>query len=188
MFFKRLSLGNRSRSNSYIDDNYAQSPRHDSKYDQYDSYDHHPESRRQSTSQHNTNTTTSQIPLQSPADDSKEMYPRSAGPQDAFPQRPQTNGSAGYSTGHSALPLGDVPPPLNSGKVESTPDLLTQAFNAAVRPYTEKIELLEQQMADLQSWVDELERQRAEVHEWIDKRGLRPGKSTPPVPIFLPPY
>jgi hypothetical protein len=54
------------------------------------------------------------------------------------------------------------------------PDLITAAFNQAVQPYTEKIEQLESQLADLQNWVDQLEQQRAEVHNWIDKRGLRP--------------
>jgi prefoldin subunit 5 len=57
------------------------------------------------------------------------------------------------------------------------PDLITAAFNQAVQPYTEKIEQLESQLADMQNWVDQLEQQRAEVHNWIDKRGLRPGKT-----------
>lgn len=59
------------------------------------------------------------------------------------------------------------------------PDLLAAAFNQAIAPYTEKIEQLEQQLADMQAWVDQLEQQRAEVHGWIDKRGLRPGTSPP---------
>jgi prefoldin subunit 5 len=57
------------------------------------------------------------------------------------------------------------------------PDLLHQAFNQAILPYTEKIQALEHQLADMQAWVDQLEQQRAEVHGWIDKRGLRPGMS-----------
>jgi len=68
--------------------------------------------------------------------------------------------------------------PMVNSKVESAPDLLTRAFNEAVRPYTDKIEQLEAQVADLQSWVEQLEVQRSEVHSWIDKRGLRPGKFT----------
>jgi phage-related minor tail protein len=77
---------------------------------------------------------------------------------------------------------------MNSAmKAEPMPDLLAQAFNQAVRPYTEKIEQLESQLADMQSWVEQLEQQRAEVHSWIDKRGLRPG--TPScLPIALPAY
>ena len=65
-------------------------------------------------------------------------------------------------------------PPLVPGKTEPMPDLLAQAFNQAVRPYTEKIEQLQNQLADMQAWVEQLEQQRAEVHAWIDKRGLRP--------------
>lgn len=60
-------------------------------------------------------------------------------------------------------------------KTEPMPDLLTRAFNEAVRPYTEKIEHLEGQIAELNAWIESLEQQRAEVHSWIDKRGLRPG-------------
>jgi hypothetical protein len=63
-----------------------------------------------------------------------------------------------------------------NGKVEQMPDLLTRAFNEAVRPYTDKIDLLESQMADLQAWVETLELQRNEMYAWVDKRGLRPGK------------
>lgn len=54
-------------------------------------------------------------------------------------------------------------------------DLLTRAFNEAVRPYTEKIDMLEQQLADMQDWVQGQEQQRMEIFAWIDKRGLRPG-------------
>lgn len=62
-------------------------------------------------------------------------------------------------------------------KHEPAPNLLVEAFNQAVRPYTEKIEGLESEIADLKAYIDSLERQRNEVHAWIDKRGLRPGKS-----------
>ena len=62
------------------------------------------------------------------------------------------------------------------GKAEPMPDLLTRAFNEAVRPYTDKIEQLEGEIADLRNWVEQLEIQRSEMHSWIDKRGLRPGK------------
>jgi len=71
-----------------------------------------------------------------------------------------------------------VPPTGNSAPMGlGMPDLITAAFNQAVQPYTEKIEQLESQLADMQAWVDQLEQQRAEVHNWIDKRGLRPGKT-----------
>lgn len=96
------------------------------------------------------------------------MYPRQQAPQDAFPQRAMANGG-----GHNAMPIRDAMP-MSPAKPEPMPDLLTQAFNQAVRPYTEKIEQLESQLADLQAWVEQLEQQRTEVHSWIDKRGLRP--------------
>ena len=65
----------------------------------------------------------------------------------------------------------------NPSKMEPAPDLLTRAFNEAMRPYTDKIEQLENQITDLSAWVEQLEMQQKEVHSWIDKRGLRPGKS-----------
>ena len=58
---------------------------------------------------------------------------------------------------------------------QSAPDLLQHAFNEALRPHQEKVEMLEQQLADMQEWVREQEQQRVEIYSWIDKRGLRPG-------------
>ncbi len=163
MFFKRLS---RARADSYTDD--------------YDSppttkYDVRPSSSRQSREQHNSlgnsNSTTLNGPV-SPVD-SKDMYPRPHAPQEAvsYQQRPVANGVMS----HSAMPLMD-PAPLSSAKAEPMPDLLARAFNEAVRPYTDKIEQLEGEIADLRAWVEQLELQRTEVHSWIDKRGLRPGE------------
>ena len=60
-------------------------------------------------------------------------------------------------------------------KNEAAPDLLTRAFNEAVRPYTNKIEEFEGEIADLRAYIEQLEGHRREVHAWIDKRGLRPG-------------
>ncbi|KAJ8116391.1 hypothetical protein OPT61_g2160 [Boeremia exigua] len=99
------------------------------------------------------------------ADDDPDMYAR---PQHdaAPPVRGMSNG------GH--MPMNTAPVPAAPLKAEPMPDLLAAAFNQAVRPYTEKIEQLESQLADMQAWVDQLEAQRAEVHSWIDKRGLRP--------------
>jgi hypothetical protein len=102
------------------------------------------------------------------------MYPRPQQPQETqLPTR-------GLSNGHSSMP-----PTMNHrgpsmGQPEPMPDLLAQAFNQAIRPYTEKIEQLENQLNDMQAWVDQLEQQRAEVHGWIDKRGLRPGTCSIP--------
>ncbi|KAF1809248.1 hypothetical protein P152DRAFT_403685 [Eremomyces bilateralis CBS 781.70] len=73
---------------------------------------------------------------------------------------------AGYGPDHATG--------LAAGKTEPMPDLLTRAFNEAIRPYTDQIDQLEAQVAELQAWVESLERERSEVHSWIDKRGLRP--------------
>ena len=104
------------------------------------------------------------------------MYPRQQQPQE-----PTYAQSA--PTSHNNMPIRSqqVPPTGGSGPMGlGMPDLITAAFNQAVQPYTEKIEQLESQLADLQNWVDQLEQQRAEVHNWIDKRGLRPGKTAFP--------
>ncbi|KAF2734556.1 hypothetical protein EJ04DRAFT_240530 [Polyplosphaeria fusca] len=150
MFFKR-----RSRANSYIDND----PPQRSQSQSYDDYEKRPDSNRDSNRESQ--------PLASPTDD-KDMYPRSQAPQDAY--------GRGMSNGNSGIPanMGNPTPPMSSGKTEPMPDLLAQAFNQAVRPYTDKIEQLEQQLHDMQGWVEQLEQQRAEVHSWIDKRGLRP--------------
>lgn len=148
MFFKR-----RSRANSYIDNDAP--PRSQS----YDDYDARPDSSR------------NQQPVTSPTEE-KEMYARQSAPQEGYASPMQ-------NTGHNAMPpVGHSAPPSSTVKPEPMPDLLAQAFNQAVRPYTEKIEQLQNQLADLQAWVEQLEQQRAEVHSWIDKRGLRPGMSS----------
>jgi hypothetical protein len=146
MFFKR-----RSRANSYIDNDPP------ARSQSYDDYEKRPDSSRNSQ------------PLSSPTDD-KDMYARQSAPQETY--------SRGMQNGHNAMPvmpaMGNPTPPMTGSKAEPMPDLLTQAFNQAVRPYTDKIEQLESQLAEMQSWVEQLEQQRAEVHGWIDKRGLRP--------------
>ncbi|KAJ4370795.1 hypothetical protein N0V86_008486 [Didymella sp. IMI 355093] len=150
MFFKRRS----SRANSYVE--------HDGNRQSFDDFsEKRPDSSRNSQ------------PLQAQGDqDDADMYPRQQQPQEqSMPIRGMSNSS------HGGMPMGGAPvPTMSSGpvKAEPMPDLLAAAFNQAVRPYTEKIEQLESQLADMQSWVEQLEAQRAEVHSWIDKRGLRP--------------
>jgi hypothetical protein len=154
MFFKR-----RSRANSYIEE----TPQRSQSYDNNQEYDQRPDSSRKSQQQQPPPT------VASPTDD-KDMYPRSQAPQDAY--------SRGLSNGHNAAAVPHMAqsnPQLQSGKIEPMPDMLAQAFNQAVRPYSERIEQLESQLAEAQGWVEQLEQQRAEVHSWIDKRGLRPG-------------
>jgi len=166
MFFKR-----RSRANSYIEND---APQRSQSYDDYEKvrpesahthHTHHTQQQQQQQQQ--------QQPLSSPTE--QDMYPR---PQQ--PQEPQY--SRGVTNGVNAMSLGQPTPPMSSGmKAEppiGLPDLLTQAFAQSMRPYTEKIEQLESQLADMQAWVEQLEQQRAEVHSWIDKRGLRPGTPT----------
>ena len=57
------------------------------------------------------------------------------------------------------------------------PDPLTRAFNEAIKPYLEQIELLKNDLEDANQHVQQLESERADMHAWIDKRGLRPGKT-----------
>ncbi|KAF2835204.1 hypothetical protein M501DRAFT_999228 [Patellaria atrata CBS 101060] len=171
MFFKRLS---RSRTNSYVDEYDSPNSKRDSKHDSGPERPHS-EGQHEPVSQHNTNILNSPSgPLLSSSDSNNpEMYPRGAAAQEPYVGR-GTNGTT-YANGmsHNALPMSD-PTQMNAGKTEPMPDLLARAFNEAVRPYTDRIEQLENQVADLQSWVEQLEQQRAEVHSWIDKRGLRP--------------
>jgi hypothetical protein len=177
MFFKRLSR--RNTSDSYIDQDYEPSPRDEK-------FDNRPTSSRQGpppTGNHNSfpadeppphladlpaNSPTAQsFPVSKPSNprhSDSDMYTRPrAGPQDA-----------GFRNGGPPPPVNGLPQDVKSDP--APPDLLTQAFNAAIRPYSEKIEQMEAQMAELQNWADSLQQQRAELWEWIDKRGLRPGE------------
>jgi len=153
MFFKRRS----SRGNSYVDND---APPRAHSFDEY--AEKRPDSSRQDTQQ--------QQQSGSPADD-LDMYPRQQQPQEtaSLPTRGLMN------NGHNSMPPSmNTRAPTGASNPEPMPDFLMQAFNQSIRPYTEKIEQLEQQLADMQAWVEQLEQQRAEVHSWIDKRGLRP--------------
>ena len=57
----------------------------------------------------------------------------------------------------------------------SAPDPLTRAFNEAIKPYLEQIDLLKRQVDDTNLTIQQLEDERLDMHAWIDKRGLRPG-------------
>ena len=59
----------------------------------------------------------------------------------------------------------------------AAPDPLTKAFNEAIKPYIEQIDLLRNELDDATLQVQHLEDERADMHAWIDKRGLRAGKS-----------
>ena len=60
------------------------------------------------------------------------------------------------------------------------PEQLTKAFNEAIKPYLEQIELLRNELEDTTIQVQQLEDERADMHAWIDKRGLRAGKIPTP--------
>ncbi|CBX90964.1 hypothetical protein LEMA_P059980.1 [Plenodomus lingam JN3] len=146
---------NSSRANSYVEE---EPSRRNQSLDEY-----RPESVRKD-----------QAHIQQPTSPNDEdMYPRPQQPQESSAFAPQQNIPNGT---HSAMPIRNqaMAPNTSMAPAAPMPDLLAQAFNQAVRPYTEKIEQLESQLADMQAWVDQLEQQRAEVHNWIDKRGLRP--------------
>ncbi|PNS16283.1 hypothetical protein CAC42_6390 [Sphaceloma murrayae] len=162
MFFKRLSRS-RSNSQSYVDD-YA--PRHDSKansgaYDDVD-YNQRPGSSQQPNSSAPLNKQSGN--MYSPQDISSQDYSTTSLPRGA----PATNG---YGSAPRRASVSGGSAPIAS---ETAPDLLTRAFNEAIRPYTNKLEEQEIELGDLRAYVEQLEAQRKEVHAWIDKRGLRP--------------
>lgn len=177
MFFRRLSRS-RSNSQSYVDnyssphDSKTNSANYDDKYNQStaaDAQDQRPPSSRQSNT----------APRFNDAKDAN-MYPRQSQPQEvgnSYASPPvsagghQTGTANGY--GHARYDSAAAQP---SSKQEPAPDLLLQAFNQALRPYTDKVEALEGEIADLRAYIDQLESHRGEVHAWIDKRGLRPGE------------
>lgn len=110
------------------------------------------------------------------------MYARQNAPQEvgSYNTPPMSAGgqrgmSNGYGHGGYDGPNSPAAAPAPT-KSEPTPDLLLAAFNQALRPYTDKVENLESEIADLRAYIDQLESQRSDVHAWIDKRGLRPGK------------
>ncbi|KAK5107352.1 hypothetical protein LTR62_001368 [Meristemomyces frigidus] len=185
--FKRLSRS-RSNSQSYVDNQYNNnnSP-HDSKYnsasyddgrvseDKYnvsgDRDEQQPISSRQATNQTdgaNAKETSMYARQTQPTEVGGGQYNNqsvSAGGLQGRQQ--QSNGYASYESGMNTSASKPV-------AHEPAPDLLYQAFNQALRPYTDKVETLESEIADLRAYIDQLESQRGDVHAWIDKRGLRP--------------
>ena len=80
-------------------------------------------------------------------------------------QRPP--GTSSDATTHTA--------PTNM-TLASAPDPLTKAFNEAIKPYVDQIEVLRNELDDTILQVQQLEDERADMYAWIDKRGLRAGK------------
>jgi hypothetical protein len=184
----RLSRS-RSNSQSYVDQ-YSQNSPHDSKYNSA-SYDDakfadekYAVAGERDTSRPGSSRQANNASLERDNSLGKEagMYARQNQPQEVsggqYQSPPVSAGgprSGGMSNGYNSYDSGmrDAAPQ----KSEPTPDLLLQAFNQALRPYTDKVETLESEIADLRAYIDQLESQRGEVHAWIDKRGLRPGKA-----------
>lgn len=173
MFFKRLSRS-RSNSQSYVDD-YRNDSKANSAYDE--KYAHAdrdpsdtlpPSSRSIDDARPHSKDATMYNNRQPSAQDAQYASPPMTS---SGSHRGQTNG---YAQGHGGFD--GAPPP--SAKAEPLPDLLTQAFNTALKPYNDKVDNLENEIADLRAYIDQLEAQRNDIHAWIDKRGLRPGKST----------
>lgn len=169
MFFKRLSRS-RSNSQSYVDD-YRHDSKANSQYDEkYNQADRDPDSLRPSSQS---------LDADRPLSKDGNMYARQQAPQDAHYQSPPMSSGRGQQqqqqpNGYAHGGYDSAPPPA-AAKAEPLPDLLTQAFNSALRPYNEKVDNLESEIADLRAYIDQLESQRNEIHAWIDKRGLRPG-------------
>ena len=63
----------------------------------------------------------------------------------------------------------------NASALATAPDPLTRAFNDALKPYLERIEVLQTSLEDTNAYVQSLEKDKAKLTAWIDERGLRPG-------------
>ncbi|KAK1814558.1 hypothetical protein LTR12_011029 [Friedmanniomyces endolithicus] len=187
MFFKRLSSSrSRSNSQSYIDNQYTQPSPRDSKANSA-SYDDEkyasdkyavagePENQRPSSSRQQSNQQASQFENKETGMYARQNQPTEvSGGQYASPpvSAGGPRGHGGASNGYGSYDSG-APAPRGDTR-EPAPDLLLLAFNQALRPYTDKVENLESEIADLRAYIDQLESQRGDVHAWIDKRGLRP--------------
>ena len=176
MFFKRLSRS-RSNSQSYVDESY----RHDSKANSAYDEKYAPQDRDHPDHPDSLPPSSRSLDNERPLSKDASMYnSRQPAPQDAAYASPPMTSSGphrGQPNGYGHGGYDGAPPP--SAKAEPLPDLLTQAFNTALRPYNDKVDNLESEIADLRAYIDQLEAQRNDIHAWIDKRGLRPGKFSP---------
>lgn len=180
MFFKRLSRS-RSNSQSYVDS--YDSANRDYSYEKsssapvsagaeqttFDDRRDLPSSRQSNTAPVIGDPLTKET--------SATMYPRQSQPQEV-PSRDgiyttRSNGAMSNGNGYAGG-YNELPPQKMDAVHHAAPDLLTQAFNQALRPHLDKADTLEAEINDLRAYIDQLEAQRSEVHAWIDKRGLRP--------------
>lgn len=207
-FLKRLSRS-RGNSASYVEDSYQRSstsPTTGPGQRPPSSYHSPAQFRGDETAGDADLSATLTSPINDPGPPTSKdpMYPSSGGGGGGYAaartQPLQTNGMRASRGQSSAGDSGYVDGPTSPGLTKEAmydrppqsagggapPDLLTRAFNEAIRPYTEKIEQLEGEMADLQEYVRSQEQQRMEIFAWIDKRGLRPGTCPSPL-MFLAP-
>ena len=179
MFFKRLSRS-RSNSQSYVDQSphegrrsYADEARYASAPDGQAHDSLATDDRRELPSSRQSNTAFNEGLSE------KEMYPRQSQPQEVYASPPlSATGGGPVTNGYGSRGAGgyvDDVPPQKMASSQAPPDLLMQAFNQALRPHMDKVDGLENEIADLRAYIDQLEQQRSDVHAWIDKRGLRPG-------------
>lgn len=187
VFFKRLSRSrSRSNSQSYVDryeedssnqtNNRAAS--YDEKYGGTPTDEHRDSQIKRTYSESNMNNSSNSGGMYANSGRRSQQQEQYSSPPATTSQyasgRQQPPGSMGISSnGYGSY---DNAKTASTPTTEPTPDLLLQAFNQALRPYNDKIDGLEGEIADLKAYIDALERQRTEVHAWIDKRGLRPGK------------
>ncbi|KAL9048823.1 MAG: hypothetical protein Q9162_007536 [Coniocarpon cinnabarinum] len=200
---KRFSRS-RGNSASYVEDDYARSPSSPTAPGQRPPSSYHSPAQFRDENAVHANLSGAPHPADQAhsappsAGPDKSMYPSSAsagstGGYAAARTQPLSNGALRTSRGQSSAGdsgYGDGPGTpgvhkdagyANPGSAThasagsmGAPDLLTRAFNEAVRPYTEKIEMLEGELADMQDYIRSQEQQRMEIFAWIDKRGLRP--------------
>lgn len=178
MFFKRLS---RSRNNSYTadDDSYERvTPQSgDNPPSSFKAGSQYPDSSPPPSSHENNNNNNNNPPQNNPSANRMYTAPR---PQDSpaaySSQRPGGIGLGARDSGYVDAAPTTPNQTHEQDQAFSAPDLLTRAFNEAVRPYSEKIEHLEQQLAEMQGFIEQMEQQRMDIFSWIDKRGLRPGE------------
>ena len=78
------------------------------------------------------------------------------------PPHPQLNTGSDGAVNHATSAMAPAP------------ETLTRAFNEALKPYLEKISLLQADLDAANAQVHALEAEKASLHNWIDKRGLRP--------------
>ena len=96
---------------------------------------------------------------------------RASVPQDHQFNSPPQQRPPGTSS--DAMTMHTAPTNLTSAS-----DLLTKAFNEAIKPYLDQIETLKGELEDMTLQIQQLEDERADMHAWIDKRHLRAGESS----------